>query len=94
MRYGAPIHISTTSPSLLEGDYHAVVKITTASIEKAMLDLSINAPDWNTLYAARMARNIVFGGEKGVKLKDFVYVEQTYVFQPFSQPRLSFHHTD
>ena len=94
MRYGTPIRISTTSSSSLEGDYRAVVKITTASIEKAMLDVSINAPDWNTLYATRMARNIIFGGEKGVKLKDFVHVEQTYVFQPFSQPRLIFYHTD
>ena len=58
-----------------------------------MLDLSINAPDWNMLYTARMARNIMFGGEKGVKLKDFVHVE-TYVFQPFSQPRLIFYRTD
>ena len=93
MRYEAPIRISTTSPSFLEGDYRAVVKNTTTSIEKAMLNLSINAPDWNTLYAARMARNITFGGEKGVKLKDFVHVEQTYVFQPFSQLRLIFYRT-
>ena len=69
--------------SFLEGDYRAAVKNTTTSIEKAMLYLSINVPDWNTLYVARMARNIMFGGEKGVKLKDLVHVEQTYVFRPF-----------
>ena len=34
-----------------------------------LLGLSISAPDWNTLYAARMARNIkLSGGENGVRL--------------------------
>ena len=30
------------------------------------------------------------GGEKGVMLKDFVHVEQTYVFQPFHSQGSSF----
>ena len=49
VRYGAPISISATSPSFLKGDYHATTYF---------LYLSINSPNWNTLYAARVARNI------------------------------------
>ena len=49
VRYGAPISISATSPSFLKGDYRATAYF---------LDLSINSPNWNTLYAARVARNI------------------------------------
>ena len=50
VRYGAPISISATSPSFLKGDYRATTYF---------LDLSINSPNWSTLYAARVARNIM-----------------------------------
>ena len=46
-----------------------------------LLDLSIDAPDWNTLYAAEMARNMKLPGDEKWGEVD----EQTYVFQPFSQ---------
>ena len=59
VRYGAPISISDTSPSFLKGDYRATTNF---------LDLSINARNWKTLYAARVARNITLSGdEKGAE---------------------------
>ena len=41
--------LGATSPSFLKGDYRATARF---------LDLSINAPNWDVLYAARVARNI------------------------------------
>ena len=46
-----------------------------------LLGLSISAPDWNTLYAAKMAKNMKLSGDEKWGEVD----EQTYVFQPFSQ---------
>ena len=57
VRYGAPISISATSPSFLKGHYRATTYF---------LDLSINSPNWNTLYAARVARNIMLSGARKV----------------------------
>ena len=57
VRYGAPISISATSPSFLKGDYCATTYF---------LDLSINSPNWSTLYAARVARNIMLSGARKV----------------------------
>ena len=57
VRYGVPISISDTSPSFLKGGYRATTYF---------LDLSINTCNWNTLYAARVARNMKLSGdEKG-----------------------------
>ena len=57
VRYGAPTSIFATSPSFLKGDYRATTYF---------LDLSINFSNWNTLYAARVARNMKLSGdEKG-----------------------------
>ena len=55
-----------------------------------MLDLGINAPDWNTLYTARMARNIMFGGEKGVKLKDLFMLSRRMCSSLFHSQGSSF----
>ncbi|KDQ53912.1 hypothetical protein JAAARDRAFT_38882 [Jaapia argillacea MUCL 33604] len=63
-----------------EGDsLGKIVKEITREIEKGMVEASVNAPDWDTLLAARLARDIVWGDEKNLPLEEFVDVTQRYV---------------
>ncbi|KAK7677512.1 hypothetical protein QCA50_019518 [Cerrena zonata] len=62
-----------------EGAPRAAVKRLTAQIEKQLTEVTINAPDWDTLYAARMARDLLWPGEEKINLDDFVIVSQTLV---------------
>ncbi|KAJ6513275.1 hypothetical protein C8R45DRAFT_963074 [Mycena sanguinolenta] len=84
VQYGAPIDIATYIPDALfdttdpEAE-RAVVKAVMKDVEAQLLDMTINAPDWETLYAARMARDILWGDERNVKLKDWAVVGQTLV---------------
>ncbi|KAF7374907.1 Glycoside hydrolase family 5 protein [Mycena sanguinolenta] len=55
------------------------VKAVMKDVEAQLLNMTINAPDWETLYAARMARDILWGDERAIKLKDWVVVGQTLV---------------
>lgn len=44
-----------------------------------MVQLSVNAPDWDSLYAARMARDILWGDERNIPLREFPAVTQSLV---------------
>ncbi|KAJ7274413.1 hypothetical protein B0H12DRAFT_1088579 [Mycena haematopus] len=84
VQYGTPIDVSSyISASLFDipnaEAERAVVKAVMKDVEAQLLKMTINAPDWETLYAARMARDILWGDERNVKLKDWVVVEQTLV---------------
>ncbi|KAF8206458.1 hypothetical protein K438DRAFT_1714843 [Mycena galopus ATCC 62051] len=84
VQYGTPINMALYVPASLfdtpdaEAE-RAVVKAVMKDVEAQLLNMTINAPDWETLYAARMARDILWGDERNVKLKDWVVVEQTLV---------------
>jgi len=63
----------------VEGAPRAAVKRLTRAIESELVEASVNAPDWDTLYAARMARDILWEGTKSINLDEFVPISQTYV---------------
>jgi len=65
--------------SSIDGEARAAVKRLTRTIENELVETSINAPDWDTLYAARMARDLLWETERSIKLDDFVVVSQTLV---------------
>ncbi|KAJ7158776.1 glycerol-3-phosphate-1-acyltransferase [Mycena filopes] len=91
VEYGLPINMASYISATLfesldpEGE-RAVVKAVMKDVEAQMLKLTINAPDWETLYAAQMTRNILWGDERNVELKDWLVVNQTLVrlFTPSS----------
>ncbi|KAI0717400.1 acyltransferase [Cerioporus squamosus] len=61
-----------------------VIKALSAEIEKHMLDLTINAPDWDTLYVTRMARDILWADEE-LSSSHFVWIFQNLIHQ-FTDP--------
>ncbi|EJU02899.1 glycerol-3-phosphate acyltransferase [Dacryopinax primogenitus] len=66
-----------TSPS--EGAGRAATKHLTHALQRAMIEMSVNAPDWETLNAARMAREILWVDDKTIPLEDFTAISQTLV---------------
>ncbi|EGN94496.1 hypothetical protein SERLA73DRAFT_77882 [Serpula lacrymans var. lacrymans S7.3] len=85
VRYGEPIIISHyTSQLAIDGNdddevTKAVVKEITAEIERRLVALTINSPDWDSLNAARMARDILWADEECINLNKFVEISQTLV---------------
>ncbi|KAF9566800.1 glycerol-3-phosphate-acyltransferase [Agrocybe pediades] len=82
MEFGQPISIEPFKEEFfsgVDGASRAAVKKITRVIENELVSTSINAPDWDTLYAARMARDILWPKERSIKLEDFVPVSQTLV---------------
>jgi glycerol-3-phosphate O-acyltransferase / dihydroxyacetone phosphate acyltransferase len=52
------------------------VKKLTKLMEQHLVQLTINAPDWETLYAARMARELLWVEEHDLNLDEFVSASQ------------------
>ncbi|KAI0369703.1 glycerol-3-phosphate-acyltransferase [Pilatotrama ljubarskyi] len=89
-RFGQPIKMDAYIEQFLserEGAPRAAVKRLTAAIERELTEATINAPDWDTLYAARMARDLLWPEERSINLDDFVTISQTLV-DLFSTPDL------
>lgn len=61
-------------PLYLE-DPKSAAKQLTRMTELAIEKLTVNAPDWNTKYAADMARWLLFPGENGL-MKDYIPITQ------------------
>ncbi|GJJ06197.1 hypothetical protein Clacol_000386 [Clathrus columnatus] len=70
------------------GKNKSAVKKLTARIEEELERITINAPDWETLYCARIARDMLWQGDKSISLDDYVLVSQTLV-DLFSTPMLT-----
>ncbi|PCH35853.1 acyltransferase [Wolfiporia cocos MD-104 SS10] len=90
MEFGPPISMDAFLDQFMsseEGAPRAAVKRLTATIEQRLIEATVNAPDWDTLYAARMARDLLWEDEKHVNLDEFVAVSQTLV-DLFSTPDL------
>ncbi|EIW63578.1 glycerol-3-phosphate-acyltransferase [Trametes versicolor FP-101664 SS1] len=82
MEFGQPIRMDDYMGQFIseqEGAPRAAVKRLTAAIERELTQLTINAPDWDTLYAARMARDLLWPEERSINLDDFVAISQTLV---------------
>lgn len=83
IEYGTPIHLSEFKERFLsgkDGEARAAVKALTHAIEQGMIQLTINAPNWEALLAARTARDLLWESWRGVGLNDFRPVGQTYVY--------------
>ncbi|TBU25160.1 glycerol-3-phosphate-acyltransferase [Dichomitus squalens] len=90
MEFGQPIRMEGYLEQFMSGEEgapRAAAKRLTAAIEKELTQLTINAPDWDTLYAARMARDLLWQGERSINLDEFVTISQTLV-DLFSTPDL------
>ncbi|KAH8116623.1 hypothetical protein DFH11DRAFT_1829583 [Phellopilus nigrolimitatus] len=86
--FGEPISLTEYEGQFLssvEGEPRAAVKHLTQRIESDLTRLTINAPDWDTLYAARMARSLLWEKSKSINLDEFVNISQTLV-DLFSTP--------
>ncbi|ORY33433.1 hypothetical protein BCR39DRAFT_520025 [Naematelia encephala] len=62
-----------------EGKRKLAVKRLTRATEVALRQMTVNGPDWDTVYAAQMAREILWEREDDLKLTDHVEVSQTLV---------------
>jgi len=79
VRWGAPIDITEYAEQHLshaDNDPRAAVKRLTRSIEQHMVELTVNAPDWDTSFAAQTARHILWGDEQGIPIQDYVSISQ------------------
>ncbi|KAJ8518019.1 hypothetical protein ONZ45_g4883 [Pleurotus djamor] len=88
LEFGKPITMDPFREQFFsteEGAPRAAVKRLTATIERELTEATVNGPDWDTLYAARMARDIMWEGDKSIDLDDFVTISQTLV-DLFSTP--------
>ncbi|KAL0572774.1 hypothetical protein V5O48_009187 [Marasmius crinis-equi] len=91
MEFGRPISMDPYKEQFFsanEGAPRTAAKQLTRQIENELVEATINAPDWDTLYAARMARDILWEGEKSINLEDFVTISQTLV-DLFSTPDIT-----
>ncbi|EGO00424.1 hypothetical protein SERLA73DRAFT_181008 [Serpula lacrymans var. lacrymans S7.3] len=82
MEFGQPITMDLYKEQFLsdiEGAPRAAVKRLTSAIESELVEATINAPDWDTLYAARMARDLLWQDDRSINLDDFVPISQTLV---------------
>ncbi|THH02962.1 hypothetical protein EW145_g6650, partial [Phellinidium pouzarii] len=88
IEFGEPISLKDYEVQFLskvEGEPRAAVKRLTQRIESDLTRFTINAPDWDTLYIARMARSLLWEKSKSINLDDFVSITQTLV-DLFSTP--------
>ncbi|KAK0199762.1 hypothetical protein DFS33DRAFT_1233865, partial [Desarmillaria ectypa] len=69
---------------------YTVVQQISSRIEKELFDITINANDWETLFAAQTARAVLWGDDKNVDLKNWRVVSQTLVdllsYHPIAEP--------
>lgn len=82
MEFGRPITMDPYREQFMKGEEserRAAVKRLTRDLEAGLIQATINAPDWDTLYAARMARDLLWEDDEGINLDDFVTVSQTLV---------------
>ena len=80
IRFGEPIVMSEFAEQFMssaEGEPRAAVKRLSQRIESDLTRLTINAPDWDTMFVARMARSLLWEKSKSISLDDFVPVSQT-----------------
>ncbi|TFK25729.1 hypothetical protein FA15DRAFT_668252 [Coprinopsis marcescibilis] len=90
MEFGQPISAAYYKDQFFSGEENAsrnAVKSLTRKIESELVEATINAPDWDTLYAARMAKDLLWEGKPKTDLAEFVPISQTLV-DIFSNPEV------
>ncbi|KAF8608633.1 hypothetical protein BDV93DRAFT_518712 [Ceratobasidium sp. AG-I] len=91
VEFGKPITMAEYEAEFLSSDEavaRTCAKAVTKRIQSQIISLTINAPDWETLYSARMARSLLWPQAASVDLNDFVPVSQVLV-DLFSAPNSS-----
>ncbi|CAE6483249.1 unnamed protein product [Rhizoctonia solani] len=91
VEFGKPITMDQYEAKFLsdeEGAARSCAKSLTKRIKSEMLSLTINAPDWDTMYSAKMARSLLWPHTKSLGLGDFVPVSQILI-DMFSEPNRS-----
>jgi len=79
-RYGKPIYADEFREqfmSTVEGEPRVAVKRLTHRIEQNMVEITVNAPDWETLLCSQTARNLLWDDGRNINLDDFRFVSQT-----------------
>ncbi|KAK7454018.1 hypothetical protein VKT23_011529 [Stygiomarasmius scandens] len=81
IEYGQPIPLSSykhqlSTETVPDAD---IVKDLTAHISDSLFQITINAEDWETLYSANIARQIMWGDDDRVPLGEWVGVEQSLI---------------
>ncbi|KAH9022575.1 glycerol-3-phosphate-acyltransferase [Lactarius pseudohatsudake] len=82
MEFGSPIAVDSYLDQFLNGDEEsrrATVKLLTRAVQSQLVELTINAPDWDTLYAARMARDLLWEDQESLDRDEYVNISQTLV---------------
>ncbi|KAL7418530.1 hypothetical protein Q5752_006988 [Cryptotrichosporon argae] len=82
VHYAKPIRVEDYEEEFLsekEGASKAAVKRMTKKIEQELLEITVNAPDWDTAFAAQMTRELLWQDEDRLPLSDYVPVAQTLV---------------
>ncbi|CED83161.1 Phospholipid/glycerol acyltransferase [Phaffia rhodozyma] len=82
IEFGTPITVDEYSEQFLsteEVEAKSAVKRLTKSVEDAMIELTVNAPDWDTLNAAILARQLLWANEKDLRMENFREVTQTLI---------------
>ncbi|KAF8326546.1 uncharacterized protein EI90DRAFT_2999108 [Cantharellus anzutake] len=82
VEYGKPIKVAEYARQFLSGDESVAkraVKSLTRDIGTSLVQTTINAKNWDTLYAAKMALRILWQDEKSIRLEDWIDVYQTLV---------------
>ncbi|KAF7419297.1 hypothetical protein PC9H_001884 [Pleurotus ostreatus] len=89
--YGSPIDVTSYCAELFEGasedtrgSTREVVKNIMAEVESQLTALTINAPDWDTLYASRIVKDMLWI-DTPIPLHVYVDVSQSFV-DMFSKP--------
>ncbi|KAF9527174.1 hypothetical protein CPB83DRAFT_856494 [Crepidotus variabilis] len=86
VRFGKPIEVDKCvshsfheAQDQSEDHSKALVMHITHQVEKSLRKMTINAPDWDTVCAVAAARNILWGDEDYIRLRDWVEVSQSLV---------------
>lgn len=82
MEFGRPISVDEYIDEYMSGDedkMRSAAKRLTKRVLSEWLEITINAPDWDTLFAARMARDLLWEKSRSINLDEFVAITQTYV---------------
>lgn len=79
MKFAPSVRVADYVDEFLGEDPKAAVKRMTADIDRALRGVTINAPDFDTLTAAHMARKILWVNERSLPLRHLRDVGQTLV---------------
>ncbi|TFL03121.1 glycerol-3-phosphate-acyltransferase [Pterulicium gracile] len=77
-RFGTPISMEDYKAQF-EQDGRAAAKRMTRVIESSLTEMSLNAPNWDVMYTARMARDLLWSENRSIDLNEFIPISQTLV---------------